>query len=217
MKPQALTALLLAGYLVAASVAVGVGFQRVTEELEEAMVNEEVRISSIDEGKARTLVNGIKDAYPRNGDKQYAVMCFVPTSLKNPKYNDLKAIKFCTNDARPSENGQTHSEDKLLLQINTLKKKFKNNDTYGKNTYDIFLFSYLSPCPRCAWNIVEAVKGMNNDTLFDGWYISYNDEYEYPKGKSTLQKTKDIINEYNKGGGKPITILPQYLPMKRIV
>ena len=138
-----------------------------------------------------------------------------------PRYSDLNHLGFCTTPAYPSHDGKKHSEDELLKQVKRLKDRY-NNDARGqyKTThYDIFLFSSNSPCPRCAENIVETVKDINSDVLFDGWYISYNQEYMH-QGESTLPKTKEIIEEYNNSLDtvkKRITILPEYRPLKRIL
>eukprot|EP00731_Ephydatia_muelleri_P000130 Em0001g130a len=107
----------------------------------------EVKIDGIDENKARKLVTGIKAENPKTFT-QYAVLCLVPISLGQPTYQDLTKVGFCTNAAYPSFDGQIHSEDKLLPRVNTLKTKYLKSATYKATQYDIFLFSYNSPCPR---------------------------------------------------------------------
>ena len=176
--------------------------------------HDEVTINEIDENKARKLVTGIKAANPKKFT-QYAVLCLVPISLGQPTYQDLTKVGFCTNAAYPSFDGQIHSEDKLLPRVNTLKTKYLKSATYKATQYDIFLFSYNSPCPRCAKEIVEAAKGMAGDNLFNGFYISYNQEYIYNK-KSTLPDTKNTFKTYNddQGNAKKITLLPEYHPLK---
>lgn len=180
---------------------------------------DEVTVDTIDEYKTkRTLVNGIKKSNPK-GFKQYSVLCLVPITLTKPTYDQLFNIKFCTDTVPllpyPSGDGQTHSEDNLFKKhLDVLKKNYaKNADFQGKH-YDIFLFSENSPWPRCAQAIVDAVKSMNGDVLFDGFYVSYNKLYANKQGPgaSTLAETRRIITAYNNetNTAKRITLLPEY-------
>ena len=136
------------------------------------------------------------------------MLCLVPTSLVKPTFADLNKIGSCTKAAYPSKDKQTHSEDKLLPQVDT-RKKYNNNKEYKGKQYDIFLFSYHSPCARCAETIVEAVKKMADDDQLNGFYISYQEIY------GSLEETTDIFKKYNDAAANHhITLLPQYHPLK---
>eukprot|EP00731_Ephydatia_muelleri_P000131 Em0001g131a len=120
--------------------------------------HDEVTINGIDENKPRKLVTGIKAANPQTfTHSKYCSGAFLrlenDCTRSQPTYQDLTKVGFCTKAAYPSFDGQIHSEDKLLPRVNTLKTKYLKSATYKATQYDIFLFSYNNPCPRCAGEI----------------------------------------------------------------
>ena len=164
---------------------------------------EEVVISDINRNRAVQLVAAIR-AQHRSTRGQHAVMCLIPITSPELTFNDLLLNNYCTGAITPASKSD-HSEPKALRQWDNLREHQLDNPAHANLQYDIFLYSYLSPCNDCARSIVSVVETdwrLGGYEKLRAFYIAYSQPYEY-KGKSTLKATQGIFNKHNNNAKDP--------------
>ena len=166
---------------------------------------EDVTMNKLPNFKARTLVRGIRYHFQKHLVPQYSALCLVPTRMVRPTYRKLLRRGLCSRivvqsrRCRPLRRPRFYVQyHRLLRTYATLRNKYyKLNDPWHMGQrYDVFLYTYKSPCPTCARGIVSAVQRLKYEKLLDGFYISYS-KIHRRKGKSTLKLARMIFREYN--------------------
>ena len=161
-------------------------------------------LSSIDEKDVSTLIDGIKTKKDTgalySAGRQFAVLCYVPRG-KGLSYNTLTKKGVCDWRAPDPRNNNNHAEQ-ILLQ-NAFKVLRQNyNAEYKTLQYDILLYTYNSPCPTCAGEIVntlsEARDAFELRVAYHQRYIWRNAIPPDPDGSRLLQQTTNIFNNFNK-------------------
>ena len=168
-------------------------------------------VNAIDQARARVLTEAIRQGAQNNRiniNQQFGVLCLVPiTNPTNPPhtYNQLVNAKLCTAAAVPL-NPQQHSEAILLPQWTDLRNNLRNNPdpALQNSNYDMFMYSFNSPCPACARLIVNTVDiNRFNDPIFFNhgvFYISFTQEYinRNRPNERTLPQTMTIFQDFNR-------------------
>ena len=164
---------------------------------------EDVTMNKLPNFKARTLVRGIRYHFQKHLVPQYSALCLVPTRMVRPTYRKLLRRGLCSRivvqsrRCRPLRRPRFYVQyHRLLRTYATLRNKYYNDPWYMGQRYDVFLYTYKSPCPTCARGIVSAVQRLRYENLLDGFYISYS-KIHRRKGKSTLKLARMIFREYN--------------------
>ena len=128
------------------------------------------------------------------------------------KYDELRGNGLCTEAATPQPNPNPrlpdlHSEEILLGQWPGLWNALCNNKNLESSIYDIFLYSFKSPCPDCASKIVNAV---NKDRFYTDphnyrsnggtFYITFTEEYisRNRPNQRTLPQTMNTFQAFNR-------------------
>ena len=155
---------------------------------------EEVTVNAIDKARAKKLTDDIIAQYGSIRG-QFGVLCIVPIMVA-PKpaltYAELRDKWLCTGAAKPSQDRKTHSEDMLVKEWPDLKNNLtKHLEKKEYNSYDAFLYTFNSPCPRCARRIPSSL----NDSAYI--YITFTQEYINNEGIRTLKETRNIFNTHN--------------------
>ena len=164
---------------------------------------EDVTMNKLPNFKARTLVRGIRYHFQKHLVPQYSALCLVPTRMVRPTYRKLLRRGLCSRivvqsrRCRPLRRPRFYVQyHRLLRTYATLRNKYYNDPWHMGQRYDVFLYTYKSPCPKCARGIVSAVQRLKYEKLLDGFYISYS-KIHRRKGKSTLKLARMIFREYN--------------------
>eukprot|EP00731_Ephydatia_muelleri_P000146 Em0001g146a len=164
---------------------------------------EDVTMNKLPNFKARTLVRGIRYHFQKHLVPQYSALCLVPTRMVRPTYRKLLRRGLCSRivvqsrRCRPLRRPRFYVQyHRLLRTYATLRNKYYNDPWHMGQRYDVFLYTYKSPCPTCARGIVSAVQRLRYENLLDGFYISYS-KIHRRKGKSTLKLARMIFREYN--------------------
>ncbi|KAL5515107.1 hypothetical protein EMCRGX_G000229 [Ephydatia muelleri] len=164
---------------------------------------EDVTMNKLPYFKARTLVRGIRYHFQKHLVPQYSALCLVPTRMVRPTYRKLLRRGLCSRivvqsrRCRPLRRPRFYVQyHRLLRTYATLRNKYYNDPWHMGQRYDVFLYTYKSPCPTCARGIVSAVQRLRYENLLDGFYISYS-KIHRRKGKSTLKLARMIFREYN--------------------
>ena len=168
---------------------------------------QEVTISSISITRARILVRDIRNANKDLTDVQFAVLCLVPRTQRPLTIQNLGELHLCTPATRPNfkQNPWVHSETQVLGQWGNLLNAFMISDHNNLN-YDMFLFTYYSPCNNCAKEIVTAV---NTAKPFGYFYVTFWTPY-----RDTLDATRIIFQQHNVSPNRShrITMYEQFGP-----
>ena len=169
-------------------------------------------VNAIDEARARELTEAIRLRAQNdriNINRQFGVLCLVPITTPPQAYDQLRVNRLCTEAATPQPNPNprlpdVHSEEILLRQWPNLRNALLQNPTLQNSNYDMFLYSFNSPCPACASQIVNAVdiNRLSNPNFGNhgAFYISFTQEYinRNKPTERTLPQTMNTFQAFNR-------------------